>query len=510
MEGPITVEGLAGLLDRQARVRPHSRALVVPGSPSPQPPSQPLSQPSWPLSYRTLDSLADQTAGHLTKAGLRPGDLLGLVAGNTAEFVVALLGAARTGVAVAPLDPALPDHELRARVRALGVRAVLGEGAGEWTLRVRPDTVDFRPGPLSDERVARTVRPGDALVLFTAGTTRRARMVPLTHANAAASVRNICACYRLGPDDATVAVMPFFHGHGLFATLLSSLASGGCVLLPTGGRFAAETFWADLRAVDATWFTAVPTVHELLLDRSEADDPAAPPPPPLRFVRSCGAPLNAATQRALERMFGAPLLSAYGMTEAAHQVASEPLPSYGPLKHGTVGRATGVRLRVVDQHGQRCPAGVRGEVWVQGPTVARGYLARPADTARGFTDGWLRTGDLGSLDADGYLSLTGRIESLILRGGRKISPEYVEDVLAGCPSVAEAAVFAVPDAVDGQHLGAAVVVRGEECAGPEEILRYCRERLAAAAVPDRIVLVSALPRTAQGGLDRLAVRDRYA
>ncbi|MFF3495515.1 AMP-binding protein [Streptomyces sp. NPDC002795] len=458
----LTVTGLADLLDRQTRVRPHAPALVVTGR---------SAEERTPLSYEALGALADREAERFAAAGLRPGDVLGLVAGNTVDFVAALLGAARAGVVAAPLDPALSDAELRLRVRALGAEAV------------------FDADGITGVGGGRRRGAEDALVLFTAGATGRARMVSLTHANVAASVNTFCATYALGPEDATVAVMPFFHGHGLFASLLSTLASGGCVLLPAGGRFSAETFWADLRAAGASWFTAAPSIHEALLDRSsETGDLGAPPP--LRFVRSCGAPLNAASQRALERMFGAPLLSAYGMTEASHQIASEPLPERGPLKHGTVGRATGVRLRVVDQDGRVCPAGVRGEVWVSGPTVAG--------------EGWLRTGDLGSLDEDGYLSLTGRIESLIVRGGRKISPEYVEDVLAGCPAVAEAAVFAVAGRVD-----AVVVLRGEEGGSPSEILRYCRGRLAAVAVPDRVVLVAALPRTAQGGLDRLAVRERY-
>lgn len=220
-------------------------------------------------------------------------------------------------------------------------------------------------------------------------------------------------------------------------------------------------------------------------------------------------PLNAATQRALERTFGAPLLAAYGTTESAHQATSEPLQRHGPLKQTSVGRPTGVDLRVADRDGRPCPAGVRGEVWLRGPTVARGYLAEPARTARSFTGGWLRTGDLGYLDADGCLSLTGRLDNIIDRGGEKISPEHVEDVLAGCPGVAEAAVFAVPDSVYGQRVGAAVTVHEGETLGPEEILRHCRDRLAAFEVPERLELVAALPRTAKGGLDRGAVAARY-
>ncbi|MDH6566657.1 acyl-CoA synthetase (AMP-forming)/AMP-acid ligase II [Streptomyces sp. SAI-117] len=510
---PPEVTGLVDLLDRQVRERPYARALVVTGE-------------RLPLSYRTLAALAEDVAARLRGAGLRRGDAVGLICANTAEFVVGLLGAARAGVVAAPLDPALPPQQLSARLTALGARSVLlGPSVSDgmtlpvpaWPLRVdvsRAGTaaVVLEPGMCAETQVrsaAEELSERDAVVLFTAGTTDRAKMVPLTHANVAASVRNICATYELVPDDATVAVMPFFHGHGLFAALLSSLASGGCVLLPERGRFAAGTFWDDMRAVGATWFTAVPAIHEILLDRSERESPG-PQATVLKFLRSCSAPLNTATQRALERTFGAPLLSAYGMTESSHQATSEPLPQRGALRQGSVGRPTGVAVRVVDRGGRSCPAGVEGEVWVQGPTVARGYLADGDESARTFVDGWLRTGDLGALDEDGYLSLTGRIKNLINRGGEKISPEHVEDILAGCPGVAEAAVFAVPDTVYGQRIGAAVVLREGDPVGREEILRYCHDHLAAFEVPDRLELVPALPYTAKGGLDRKAVQARYA
>ncbi|MGW3626707.1 FadD7 family fatty acid--CoA ligase [Streptomyces sp. NPDC000880] len=513
---PPEITGLVDLLDRHVRDRPRARALVVTGD-------------RVHLSYRGLAALIDDVAARLGSTGLRRGDAVGLVCANTAEFVVALLGAARAGLVVAPMDPTLPESQMSARLEALGAQAVLlGPPAADaapvaqvhvptWPLRVDipragTATVTLETGARAVGHVwgaAHELSGHDALVLFTAGTTDRAKMVPLTHANVVASVQGICTTYELGPDDATVAVMPFFHGHGLFAALLASLASGGCVLLPERGGFSARTFWDDVRAAAATWFTAVPTIHEILLDRSAIDYPG-PQGPPLKFVRSCSAPLNTATQRALERTLGAPLLSAYGMTEATHQSTSEPLPHQGPLKHGSVGRPTGVDVRVVDQNGHTCPAGTEGEVWVHGPTVARGYLADPVETARSFADGWLRTGDLGSLDEEGYLFLTGRIKNLINRGGEKIAPEHVEDILAGCPGVEEVAVFAIPDATYGQRVGAAVVVDEGESIGPEQILQYCRSRLAAFEVPDRLEVVSALPHTAKGGLDRLAVDARYA
>jgi acyl-CoA synthetase (AMP-forming)/AMP-acid ligase II len=349
----------------------------------------------------------------------------------------------------------------------------------------------------------------DALVLFTSGTTDRAKMVPLTNANIAASIRAICRSYELGPDDATVAVMPLFHGHGLFAVLLSSLASGGCVLLPERGRFSAHTFWDDMRDAAATWFTAVPTIHQILLQRSPGDYPG-PQAVPLRFVRSCSAPLNMATAQAMERTFGAPVLSAYGMTETTHQATSQPLPLRGPAKQGSIGRATGVDVRIVDHDGLACPAGTVGEVWVHGPTVARGYLANKAGTAHNFADGWFRTGDLGVVDEDGYLFLAGRIKNIINRGGEKISPEHVESMLAECHGVAEVAVFAIPDATYGERVGAAVVVAEGESVAPEEILQDSRNRLAPFEVPDRLTVVAALPHTAKGALDRRAVEDQYA
>jgi len=390
------------------------------------------------------------------------------------------------------------------RIPMLNLRTHVASGS---TPTVTLDTPAGAARRVPDARYELSDR--DTIVLFTSGTTQQAKMVPLTHANVAASVQGICRSYELGPDDATVAVMPLFHGHGLLAVLLASLASGGCVLLPAGGRFSAHTFWDDMRAAAATWFTAVPTIHQILLQRSTHDYPG-PNAIPLRFVRSCSAPLNGATALAMEHTFGAPTLSAYGMTETAHQATSQPLPQRGPVKHGSVGQPTGVRVRIVDPDGRTCSTGAAGEVWVHGPTVARGYLANPADTAHNFVDGWFRTGDLGAMDEDGHLFLTGRIKNIINRGGEKISPEHVEDILAGCPGVAEAAVFAVPDATYGQRVGAAVVVREGESTGAEEILQYCRDRLAVFEVPDRLELTAALPHTAKGGLDRKAVQARYA
>ena len=513
---PPPATGLGGLLDRQVRDRPDARALVVTAD-------------RIHVSYRGLAAMVDDVADRLRGTGLRGGDAVGLVSANNAEFVVGLLAAARAGLVIAPMDPALPEEQLSARVAELGAQAILiGQapvGAAPiaeldvpiWTLRVDishggPATATLSTGPRAvrpTQRADHERSDADALVLFTAGTTDAAKMVPLTHANVSASIRQICSTYELGPADATVAVMPMFHGHGLFCALLASLASGGSVLLPEEGKFSAHMFWDDVRAAAATWFTAVPTIYEILLNRSASEFPG-PEIAPLRFVRSCSAPLNTATGRAMERLLGVPMLSAYGMTETTHQAASEPLPPNGPLIEGSVGPATGVDLRVLDQQGHPVPAGAEGEIWVHGPTVARGYLRAPVETAHGFVDGWFRTGDLGSIDEHGYLFLTGRIKTLINRGGEKIAPEHVEDILTGYPGVAEAAAFAIPDPVYGQRVGAAVVLATGQHAEPDQILRHCRDRLPAFEVPDRIDIVPALPHTHKGALDRRELQAHYA
>ncbi|MFJ9032545.1 FadD7 family fatty acid--CoA ligase [Streptomyces sp. NPDC102274] len=515
---PPELTGLADLLDERLRERPEAQALVIGAD-------------RVPLTYRSLAGLVERVATRLDAEGLRRGDAIALTGADTVEFVVALLATARAGLVVAPLDPALPEAEMSARLRALGARVVVvcapapdaepvARGAVPgWTLRIDAPRAGRMNATLdatldTGGRAAPGV-PGaapvlaadDTLVLFTAGTTDRAKMVPLTHANIAASVRGICTGYELGPADATVTVMPLFHGHGLLAGLLAPLAAGGRVLLPARGRFSAHTFWDDVRAAGATWFTAVPTIHEILLERAAREYPG-PQVAPLRFVRSCSAPLGVTTGRALERLLGVPVLSAYGMTESTHQATSQRLPGRGAPKRGSVGRTTGVDLRIVGPDGKNCPPGTVGEVWVRGPTVTRGYLGDPAETARGFTDGWFHTGDLGSLDGDGDLFLTGRIKDLINRGGEKISPEHVEDVLSGCPGVTEAAVYPVPDATYGQRVGAAVVTH--DGADTDRILAYCRVRLAPYEVPDRLEVAHALPHTAKGALDRQAVAKQYA
>jgi acyl-CoA synthetase (AMP-forming)/AMP-acid ligase II len=483
-----------------------------------------------PVSYADLLRLVDDLAEQMKRGGLLPGDRVALRASSNAEFVVALLAASRADLVAVPLDPALPVSEQRARSEAAGARAVLvdterpgdkDEPALRWwpiTVTAGGDrgglSVDLNAAtkPRDDFATPAGLRDDDAMIMFTGGTTGVPKMVPWTRGNIAGSVRAIIAGYDLGPQDATVAVMPLYHGHGLLAALLATLVSGGTVLLPAGGRFSAHTFWDDIHAARATWYTAVPTIHQILLERTKTDRPGEPAA--LRFIRSCSAPLTAETAQALHGTFSAPVVCAFGMTEATHQVASTPIGALGHNENptatpGLVGRSTGPEIRIVGKDGRPAGADAVGEVWLHGPTVVRGYLGDPAITAANFTDGWLRTGDLGSLSVAGDLRIRGRIKELINRGGEKISPEHVEGVLSGHPDVLEVAVFGTPDKLYGEKVAAVIVPRGSASPTPVALAEFCRERLAPFEVPASFRLAEALPHTAKGSLDRRAVAERF-
>ncbi|BBY05800.1 FadD7 family fatty acid--CoA ligase [Mycobacterium noviomagense] len=489
------------LLQAAASRHPQARALVVTAE-------------RIPITYRELLGLVDDAAGQLAGGGLRPGDRVTLRAQSSAEFVVGLLGASRAGLVAVPLDPALPVEDQRARITAAGARVALveaGDTGGSpfpcWPISVSDTGVrlDSTAAASADAASPEGLRPDDAMIMFTGGTTGLPKMVPWTHDNIASSVRGVVGTYGLGPQDATVAVMPLFHGHGLIAALLSTLASGGTVLIPAAGRFSAHTFWDDVHAAGATWFTAVPTIHQILLERTGTDSPRDGVH--LRFVRSCSAALSAEIAQALRTEFAAPVFSAYGMTEATHQVSSTREDQ--PVTTGLVGQSSGAEIRIVGDDGRTCPPEGVGEVWLRGPTVVRGYLANPEATAATFTDGWLHTGDLGSLSEAGELTLRGRIKELINRAGEKISPERVEAVLSSHPDVVESAVFGVADPLYGETVAAVVVPRSSSSVNVEELTESCRERLAPFEIPARFHVAEELPHTAKGSVDRRAVAERF-
>jgi acyl-CoA synthetase (AMP-forming)/AMP-acid ligase II len=302
-----------------------------------------------------------------------------------------------------------------------------------------------------------------------------------------------------------MCVMPLFHVHGLVASTLGTLSTGGTLVIP--GKFNPLSFWRIARDYGVTWYSAVPTIHQLLLARA---DPASGRPAGaerLRFIRSCSAALPPQVMHDLEQAFGAPVLEAYGMTEAAHQMASNPLPP-APRKPGSVGPGTDVQVSIMDAAGKHLATGEQGEVVIKGPNVTRGYENNAEANAKSFTDGWFRTGDQGFLDAEGYLTLVARIKELINRGGEKISPREIDEVLLTHPSVAEAVCFGVPHKTWGEEVAAAVVLKAP--ASETDLIAFCRDRLAEFKRPKQIHITDTIPRTATGKIQRGAVAQAFA
>ncbi|XP_041002860.1 oxalate--CoA ligase isoform X2 [Juglans microcarpa x Juglans regia] len=395
-----------------------------------------------------------------------------------------------------------PAQAAASKLKIPHVTATLSEADAELTLSLTQSESE------KNSVFNLTNDPDDvSLFLHTSGTTSRPKGVPLTQLNLASSVQNIKAVYKVSESDSTVLVLPLFHVHGLLAGLLSSLGSGAAVALPAAGRFSASTFWPDMIQYNATWYTAVPTIHQIILDR-HLDKPE-PAYPKLRFIRSCSASLAPAILSRLEDSFGAPVLEAYAMTEAAHLMSSNPLPENGPHKPGSVGKPVGQEMVILDENGVVQEAERSGEVCIRGPNVTKGYKNNPEANKAAFRFGWFHTGDLGYLDSDGYLHLVGRIKELINRGGEKISPIEVDAVLLSHPDIAEAVVFGVPDDKYGEEINCAIIPREGSGIEEAEVLRFCNKNLAAFKVPKKVFVTDSLPKTATGKIQRRYVAEHF-
>ena len=488
-------------------------------------------------SYSDLNAEVSRLADILAANGVEPGVPVSIVLINSYEFVATFLAVAHTGAIAAPLNPAYTTDEFTFYMEDAGARvAILPNGshpAREATNQLGIKIIDAELDISTGQPQIRLSSNGSeltsavdasppngsdiALFLHTSGTTSRPKGVPLRHLNLMKSVSNIKNTYALTPDDTSLIVMPLFHVHGLIGAFLSTLNSGGTVVVPP--RFSASAFWKQQADSNSTWYSAVPTIHQILLTR--ADDDAAPHES-FRFIRSCSAALAPTVFDALEDRFGAPVLEAYGMTEASHQMSSSPLPP-GARIPGTVGTATGVEVAIMaednlstspfspdekrEQKGVFASTGQRGEVVIKGENVMWGYHNNEEANADAFVNGWFRTGDQGLLDSDGYLTLTGRLKELINRGGEKISPLEVDATLLEHPAVAEAVCFAAPDQHYGEAVQAAVVLNSD--CEETDIQDFCRERLADFKVPDIIYFADELPRTATGKIQRRHVATAF-
>jgi oxalate---CoA ligase len=466
------------------------------------------------LSYDRLRALVQEATDALAGYGISRGDRVAMVYPNGPEAVVLFLAASVVATAC-PLNPAYRQEEFRFYLEDTGARALMvPPGGGEEARRALPAGAMVIEASLAGDRLltesaapraaghsGASPAPDDvALVLHTSGTTSRPKRVPLRHRNLAASVEHVAETYRLGPEDVSLAVMPLFHVHGLVASTLATLLTGGTVVAPS--RFNPLGFWPLVDGHRATWFSASPAPLQMALKRA----PAERPPGRLRFVRSCSSALRPAAMAEMEQRYGVPVLEAYGMTEAAHQMASNPLPPQRRVP-GSVGRGTGVEIGIMDDDGALLEGG-EGEVVVRGPNVIDAYEGNPEANASSFRDGWFRTGDRGVLDGDGYLRLIGRIKELINRGGENIAPGEIDQVLEAHPDVREAAAFGTPHPIWGEEVAAAVVVSSP--VEVRELQAWCRERLADFKVPKVIHVVEGLPRNATGKVQRSRLTGEVA
>lgn len=463
----------------------------------------------------TYDALRQQVlalAEVLAATGIHHTDRVASVLPNGLPAIVTFLASSIAATA-APLNPTYPYEELFFFLGDTSAQILLCPTHGAEQARsaasdraIRVFTVEMdREGTvhLVERRERTEVTPPQpenvALVLHTSGSTGRPKRVPLCHSNLAISAANIASTCSLSPDDVSLCIMPLFHIHGLVASTLAPLFSGGTVVVPT--KFNPLTFWQTVREHRITWYSGVPTMHQLLLARAHGHKHHSAT---LRFVRSASAPLAPEIIQRIEDVFGVPFIEAYGMTEASHQMSSNPPPPRY-RKHGSVGQATGIRISIMDDAGNHLDKGQPGEVVIQGPSIFSGYENNPEANAAAFVNGWFRTGDQGFLDRDDYLHLVGRIKDLIIRGGENVAPREVDEVLLRHPAVAEAVTFAMPHPVLGEEVAAAVVLHEPGSATASVLLKHCREKLAEYKVPKKIFIVHSIPLTATGKIRRQQV-----
>lgn len=504
---PLTI---SALINTSPWHCPDSLALLAPGRP--------------PLTYRRLQDLCDKVARQLRRTGISRDDRVAVVLGNGPELASSFL-AVGAAAACAPLNPDYREAEFdfylgdldaralvvqqgvdsparaAARKRGVAVLEVVAEPsaeAGFFTLT----------GPSGSFPAVRgEVRSDDvALVLHTSGTTARPKRVPLTQANVCASAHHIRSTLRLVPGDRCLNVMPLFHIHGLIGATLASVAAGGSLVCTPG--YDAGSFFGWLEEFRPTWYTAVPTVHQSVLAQAAGLGEACSRTS-LRLIRSSSAPLPSQVLKELERIFRVPVLESYGMTEASHQMCSNPLPP-GRRKPGSVGLPAGPAVEIMDEKGDLLGENATGEVVIRGANVTSEYENNPTANAAAFTGGWFHTGDQGYRDEEGYFFITGRLKELINRGGEKIAPREVDEVLLEHPAVDQAVAFAVPHPTLGEDIAAAVVLRANVTASPAEIRELAFQRLAAFKVPSRIIIVDALPKGATGKIQRVGLAEKLA
>jgi acyl-CoA synthetase (AMP-forming)/AMP-acid ligase II/thioesterase domain-containing protein/acyl carrier protein len=501
---PLSSESIHELLQMRASSHPQRTAIVAPGRE--------------PLTYGRLLLEVERMAAALASSGIRTDDRVAVVLPAGLEMAMSFLAVAITA-ACAPLNPALRAHEFDLCLSDLRPKALIVEAGVDSPVRSvaakygatviellsgREAGVSLTSLEMSRER-PRVFREGSdvAFLLPTSGTTSRPKLVPLTHANVCQSADNITTALGLTPEDRCLNFMPLFHGHGLIGSVLSSIWSGSSVVC--GPAFHASKFFQSLSEFRPTWYTAVPTMHAEILNHIKHDS-AVVRDHSLRFVRSCSASLSLRVMNELERSFDVPVIEAYGMTEASHQITSNPLPPR-KRKPGSAGLPFGTSVAIMDEFGQLLGPGQTGEIVIRGRNVTAGYAGDPVVNGSAFAGNWFRTGDVGLMDDEGYLFIKGRTKEIINRGGEKISPREIEQVLLEHPEVEDAIAFAVPDEKLQEEVGAAVVRKATHTT-EAELQKFASTRLADFKVPRRVIFVAEIPKNPVGKPQRIGMATR--
>ena len=504
---PITVYDL---LKAQNSKYPAASAIFAPGR--------------IPLTYSRLYTFINGIVEQLNGLGIGRRDRVAIVVPNGPEMAVVFLAVSACATS-APLNSGYRESEFDFYFSDLNAKAVIVQSGIdsparkaaqacnipiiELTPRIEDEagvfTLSCEKAPeVADKGFAQPEDP--ALMLHTSGTTSQPKLVPLTQANLCQSAQNVKIALELSKDDCCLNVMPLFHIHGLIGVLLSSVVAGGCIFCSPG--FIDAKFFEWLQECQPTWYSAVPTMHQAILNRAKSHIDIIERSP-LRFIRSSSASLPPSVMQALENVFKVPMIEAYGMTEASHQMASNPLPPR-ERKPGSVGVAAGPDVAVMDEAGNLLQHDNIGEIVIRGANVMQGYENNPEANSSAFNDGWFRTGDQGYMNRDGYLFITGRLKEIINRGGEKISPREVDEALMDHPAVAQAVTFAVPHPRLGEDIAAAVVLREDAAADERELRKLTFNRLADFKVPSKILIVDEIPKGPTGKLQRIGLAEKLA
>jgi acyl-CoA synthetase (AMP-forming)/AMP-acid ligase II len=491
---------IGAAIAQHAQRRPDAPALVATGYE--------------PLSYAALWENVSRLATRLRQAGFGRDARIAVALPNGVEAALTIVAIASSAVAV-PLDTQLTASEIEDRLKLLRVAAIIvpadgpspardaairlglpviaaaTEGGGRLGLSLSVPSVGAPAAADSPEASAA------AFILQTSGTTAEPKLIPYGQGNMVASAERVRSWFDIGPQDRCLSASPVCYAHGLQVTVFSPLITGGSAAFPASIRTLDVDEW--LVRLRPTWYSAGPTLHRYMLDRTQAE-PEAASRHSLRFVVSGGAPLLANLREALAATLGVPVLEHYGSSEAAQIVSNRPPPA--PYKPGTCGIPDPGVIRIMAADGREAAAGERGEIWVGGPTVVPGYIDNPELNRLAFVDGWFRSGDIGSIDADGFLTLHGRETGLINRGGEKVSPEEVDTALLEHPDVTEAAAFAVPHPRLGEDVAAAVVLKDGAMQTALDLRKFLLAKLAPFKIPRRIVFVDGLPKGTTGKVQR--------